>query len=132
MKQYLGVLAALVVSTLVACGGTEPVEAPEALEQQSSALVTCSTTCTSGSVTCTGVSCSASDGQFVQCDGNYTYCPLPEPECTDSSPLCVSLNGRRCSPAGSSRPCCMPGAPNGGCFCRSNGTWICTIPAEGP
>ncbi|MFP2958646.1 hypothetical protein ACLEPN_12550 [Myxococcus sp. 1LA] len=135
MKQTFAVLAALAVSTLVACGGVEAVEPREELGQESSALVSCSTSCSNGTtLSCTGTTCSASDQDFVQCNGNYQYCPPPEPppDCTNPRDMCVNINNTRCATPGTSRDCCVPGIPTGGCFCRSNGTWICTIPAEDP
>ncbi|WP_426756913.1 hypothetical protein [Myxococcus sp. Y35] len=135
MKQTFAVLAAVIASTLVACGGVEPVETQEQLGEDSSALVSCSTSCSDGStLSCTGTTCSAADGDHVQCNGNYQYCqvspPPPPPDCTNPRDMCVNINGTRCATPGTSRDCCVPGVPTGGCFCRSNGTWICTIPAE--
>ena len=73
MKSFLGVLTVFVVPVLVACGGLEPVEAPE-LGQESSALVTCSQTCPNGStVSCEGNTCSV-QADSVECDGFYNIC----------------------------------------------------------
>ncbi|NVJ20756.1 MULTISPECIES: hypothetical protein [Myxococcus] len=136
MKQFLGVFAALVVSTLVACGGTAPVEAPESLGQDSSALVSCSTECSTGpSLSCWGNSCSASNNSYVQCDGVYQYCPTTPPpaiDCSWSSQACVNVLGTGCSPPGSRRKCCIGDEPFGNCQCTTSNVWTCTVPNEDP
>ncbi|QSQ27261.1 hypothetical protein JY651_21120 [Pyxidicoccus parkwayensis] len=123
MKSFLGVLTVLVVPVLVACGGVEPVEAPE-LEQQSSALVTCSQTCSNGStVSCEGNTCSV-QADSVECDGFYHICAPSIPLCGLNS--CSRLAGKACSPVGGSRSCCLPGHPNPNCFCTPLGVWACS------
>ncbi|NNB94099.1 hypothetical protein HI113_09300 [Corallococcus exiguus] len=124
MKSFLGVLTVLVVPVLVACGGLEPVEAPE-LEQQSSALVTCSQTCPDGStVSCEGNTCSV-QADSVECDGFYNIC-LPSTPICGLNNRCSRLAGTPCSPVGGSRSCCLPGHPNPNCFCTPLGVWACS------
>ncbi|QQR45333.1 hypothetical protein JKA73_04130 [Myxococcus xanthus] len=136
MKQTFAVLAALAVSTLVACGGVEAVEPQEELGQESSALVSCSTECTTGpSLSCWGTTCSASNNHYVQCDGNYQYCPTTPPpplDCSLSREACVNVLGLACSPSGSTRKCCIEDMPTGNCQCMHNGQWTCTVPVEDP
>ncbi|RKG92775.1 hypothetical protein [Corallococcus terminator] len=128
MRHCLGIFAALVITGLVACGGVESGEAQEEIGQQSSAL-TCSATCPSGTITCQGSSCSAVDGSHVQCDGVTQFCP---PLLCNRATACESLNGRACSPSGSTRGCCLVGQPTGACYCTVNGTWTCMMSPEDP
>ncbi|RKH57470.1 hypothetical protein D7W81_31195 [Corallococcus aberystwythensis] len=124
--------AALVIATLAACGGTDSGDVAEELGQSSSALSTCSAACASGlSVSCSGSSCSSVDGQYVQCDGLYHYCPLPPPPCTKAN-TCTFIDGTSCASPGAERQCCLSGLPTGGCYCKFDNTWTCTLPPDGP
>ncbi|WP_257455221.1 hypothetical protein [Archangium lipolyticum] len=74
MRGWLAAVA-LAGAALVGCGGTEAEVDTEAPGSTSSALVTCSSTCSNGTtISCSGESCSASNGSYVQCDGTYKYC----------------------------------------------------------
>lgn len=135
MKQSLGILAALLFSALTACGAPPPAEAPEPLGEESSALVSCSTSCPSGpSLSCWGNSCSASNNAFVQCDGIYQYCTTTQPplDCSYSREACVNVLGQSCSPPGSRRKCCIQAEPIGNCTCTTSNVWTCTVPHEDP
>jgi hypothetical protein len=133
MKSLLSVFAALAAVGLVACGGTESMESPDAFGETSSALV-CSAACPSSGTTlsCSGSSCSALDGSHVECNGVYQYCPTtpPPPRCLGAD-RCENLDGTACAPYQSQRPCCIPGLPTGGCYCTIQGKWTCTLPAPG-
>ncbi|RKH95875.1 hypothetical protein [Corallococcus sp. AB038B] len=133
MKIVSGVLAALVIATLAACGGTDSGDVSEDLGQVSSALSTCSTTCASGTtVSCSGSSCSSVDGQYVQCNGSYQYCPsTPPPSCTRAN-TCTFIDGTSCPSVGTYRGCCLSGLPTGSCYCKPGNTWTCTLPPEDP
>ncbi|MCY1035352.1 hypothetical protein OV207_28155 [Corallococcus sp. BB11-1] len=121
MKHCLGMFAALILTGLVACGGVESGQAQEEMGQQSSAL-TCTANCPTGAITCQGASCSAVDGSHVQCGTVIQYC---QPLICSKPTACENLNGKACSPSGSSRGCCLGGQPTGGCYCTVNGTWTC-------
>ncbi|MCP3065034.1 hypothetical protein LXT21_40295 [Myxococcus sp. K38C18041901] len=132
MKNHLALLAALAVSGLVACGGTGVEEPAEALGTESSALVTCATTCATGTLSCQGNTCSASDGAYVECDGLYQHCPLtpsPAPECLLLANHCGNIAGKACSPNGRTRDCCLGEQLTGDCFC-SFGIWACSAFAQ--
>ncbi|NBD12312.1 hypothetical protein [Corallococcus silvisoli] len=134
MKHVLGVLAALAVTALVACGGPATGDVSEELGEVSSALATCSISCGSGTtLSCSGTSCSSVDGSYVQCNGSYQYCPTTPPPLTCSrANTCTFIEGTDCPFAGTERQCCLDGQPTGGCYCMSNNTWICTVPPGGP
>ncbi|WP_338870981.1 hypothetical protein [Myxococcus stipitatus] len=127
MKLCWSVLSALVLSGLLACGGTEAPEASDSLVQESSALVTCSTTCSNGStVSCSGNTCSTIPGESVECDGFYRIC-VPDSACLFAGSACSSLAGKPCSPVGGERTCCINRKPTGNCYCMVGGTWACTV-----
>ncbi|NTX06373.1 hypothetical protein HUA74_30375 [Myxococcus sp. CA051A] len=128
MKLSLTVLSALVVSGLLACGGTEAVEALEPLAQEESALETCTTTCSNGStVSCTGTTCNTYPGESVECDGLHKICPISLPSiCLQPNSSCLSLAGKACSPAGSGTRSCCINRRVGNCFCTIQGVWACS------
>ncbi|MCP3105227.1 hypothetical protein LZ198_40795 [Myxococcus sp. K15C18031901] len=135
MKQQLSAWMSLVMLALWGCGGTTPgSEAGEALGQEESALVSCSTSCPSGSnLSCWGSTCSAVDGSYVQCDGAYQYCQVTPPlDCSNPSQSCVNVLGTSCSPYGSQRKCCLDGLPTGSCTCTTQYGWMCTVPPQDP
>ncbi|CAM3579034.1 hypothetical protein G4177_09580 [Corallococcus sp. ZKHCc1 1396] len=131
MKHALAVIAAL-ATVLGACGGMDTTEATaEALGQQSSALVSCSTMCSSGPLSCTGTTCSAADGDHVQCDGAYQFCPTTNPTSCTATASCRELIGTACAQTNVWRECCLDAQTTSNCVCTYQHDWTCDMPAEG-
>ncbi|MCP3169823.1 hypothetical protein [Myxococcus qinghaiensis] len=128
MKLSLTVLSALVVSGLLACGGTDAVEAQEPLAQEESALVTCTTTCPNGTtVSCQGNTCNTYPGESVECDGFHNICPISLPSiCLQPQSACSTVAGKPCAPAGSGTRSCCINRRVGNCFCTIQGVWACS------
>lgn len=124
MTRYLMTLSVFVAALLAGCGGPIETQAPEeTLESVSSALVTCSTTCSSGTtLSCQGTTCSASNGTSVQCDGVYQYCAST----CSSTNNCANIANKRCNAPGAVRSCCLSDGGGGTCTCVS-GLWSCEI-----
>ncbi|MFY1828944.1 hypothetical protein ACN47A_23695 [Myxococcus fulvus] len=127
MKLCLGVLSALVVSGLLACGGTGAVEPEEDSLGQISSAVVCSTTCPNGStVSCEGTTCNTYPGESVECDGLHNIClPSIPSVCLSPNSACSYLAGRSCSPVGGTRSCCI-NRRVGNCYCMPTGQWACS------
>lgn len=124
MARYLIPFSVLVATLITGCGDSvAPLPELEPMEEISSALSTCSTTCADGSLlSCQGTTCSTSNGSYVRCDGVSQYCSTM----CSSRDNCGSLANTRCSTNGAQRDCCLPGGGGGVCSCLS-GIWSCEI-----